>query len=128
MRVMAIRYVRDVDGARRFYQALGLTIEFASRRPRKGGPSVWTELAGSGTGSGPGANLALHQWDEEPIGGIQLSFQADEPLEQVVDRLRQSGYEPATEIVDEAFGRSFTICDPEGLLIQINENDYDLQR
>ncbi len=123
MRVMAIRYVRDVDSARRFYQTLGLTLEFASRRPRRGGPSVWTELAGSG-----GANLALHQWDEERDSGVQLSFQADEPLERVADRLRRSGYELATEIVDEAFGRSFTIRDPEGLLIQINENDYDLQR
>ncbi|MGB6456343.1 MAG: VOC family protein [Streptosporangiaceae bacterium] len=124
MRAMAIRYVRDVESARRFYLALGLTIEFASRRPRRGGSSVWTELAGSG----PGANLALHHWDEDARIEVQLSFQADEPLEQVVDRLRQNGYEPATEIVDEAFGRSFTIRDPEGLLIQINENDYELQR
>lgn len=124
MRVMAIRYVRDVNSAQRFYQALGLTLEFASRRPRRGGPSVWTELAGSG----PGANLALHQWDEELDSKVSLSFQADEPLEHVADRLRAEGYEPATEIVDEAFGRSFTIRDPEGLLIQINENDYDLQR
>ncbi|HXW45842.1 MAG TPA: VOC family protein [Streptosporangiaceae bacterium] len=124
MRVMAIRYVHDVDSARRFYQALGLTTEFASRRPRRGGPPVWTELAGSG----PGANLALHHSVEGPAGSIELSFQADEPLEQVVDRLRGSGYEPATEIVDEAFGRSFTIRDPEGLLIQVNENDHELQR
>jgi catechol 2,3-dioxygenase-like lactoylglutathione lyase family enzyme len=123
MRVMAIRYVRDVDSARQFYQALGLTLEFASRRPRRGGPSSWTELAGSG-----GPNLALHRWDEDPASRVELTFQADEPLEQVVDRLRRSGYEPATEIVDEAFGRSFTILDPEGLLIQVNENDYDLQR
>jgi predicted enzyme related to lactoylglutathione lyase len=123
MRVMAIRYVRDVENARRFYQALGLTLEFASRRPRSGGQSVWTELAGSG-----GANLALHQWDDECDNRVQLSFQADEPLERVVDRLRRSGYELATEIVDEAFGRSFTIRDPEDLLIQVNENDYDLQR
>jgi len=123
MRVMAIRYVRDVDSARQFYQALGLTLEFASRRPRRGGPSSWTELAGSG-----GANLALHHWDENLAGKVELTFQADEPLEQVVDRLRRGGYELATEIVDESFGRSFTIRDPEGLLIQINENDYDLQR
>lgn len=124
MRVMAIRYVRDVEGARRFYQTLGLTLEFASRAPRRGGPSSWTEFAGTG----PGPNLALHYWDDVPASDIELSFQADEPLEQVVDRLRRSGYEPATEIVDEAFGRSFTVRDPEGLLIQINENDYDLQR
>jgi catechol 2,3-dioxygenase-like lactoylglutathione lyase family enzyme len=125
MRVMAIRYVRDVESARRFYQTLGLTLEFASRRPRRGGQSVWTELADSGTG--PGANLALHQWNEDRAD-VQLSFQADEPLELVADRLRQGGYELATEIVDESFGRSFTIRDPEGLLIQVNENDYDLQR
>lgn len=124
MRVMAIRYVRDVESARRFYQTLGLTLEFASRTPRQGGSSVWTELAGSGAG----ANLALHQWDSDPAVDVQLSFQADGPLEHVVDRLRENGYEPATEIVDESFGRSFTIRDPEGLLIQINENDYDLQR
>jgi predicted lactoylglutathione lyase len=124
MRVMAIRYVRDVEGARRFYEALGLTLDFVSRRPRKGGAPAWTELAGSGSQ----ANLALHQWDEELANRIELSFQADELLEQVVERLREAGYEPATEIVDEAFGRSFTIRDPEGLLIQINENDYELQR
>jgi predicted enzyme related to lactoylglutathione lyase len=124
MRVMAIRYVHDVDGARQFYQALGLTLEFASRRPRRGGPSVWTELAGSG----PGANLALHHWAEKPATEVELCFQADEPLERVADRLRQNGYELTTEIVDEAFGRSFTIRDPEGLLIQVNENDYELQR
>ncbi len=124
MRVMAIRYVRDVDSAGRFYQALGLTLEFTSRTPRSGGSPVWTELAGSG----PGANLALHHWDEGPAAAVELSFQADEPLERVLDRLRQNGYQPATEIVDEAFGRSFTIRDPEGLLIQVNENDYDLQR
>jgi catechol 2,3-dioxygenase-like lactoylglutathione lyase family enzyme len=123
MRVMAIRYVRDVDAARRFYEALGLTLDFASRRPRRGGPSTWTELAGSGSQ----ANLALHRWDE-PGKEVSLAFQADEPLELVMERLRDSGYEPSTEIVDEAFGRSFTVKDPEGLLIQINENDYDLQR
>jgi hypothetical protein len=124
MRVMAIRYVRDVAAARQFYEVIGLTLDFASRRPRKGGAPVWTELAGSGSHS----NLALHQWDEGPVGRVELTFQADEPLEQVVERLREAGYEPATEIVDEAFGRSFTIHDPEGLLIQINENDYELQR
>ena len=124
MRVMAIRYVRDVDAARRFYEALGLSIDFVSRKPRRGGQPVWTELAGSE----PGGNLALHQWDEAPAHPVVLAFQTDEPLELVVERLREAGYELATEIVDEAFGRSFTIYDPEGLLIEINENDYELQR
>jgi len=117
MRAQTIRYVRDVAGAQRFYQALGLAEEFASRPPRAGGPPVWTELTG----------LALHYWADDPPAHAELCFQSAEPLEQVADRLRAAGYEPATEITDESFGRSFTIRDPEGLMIQINENDYELQ-
>ncbi len=122
MRPMTTRYVRDMDAMRRFYEALGLTHDFTSRKPRRG-PSVWTELTGD-----PGSGLALHY---DPDGGIgitaSLCFQAGEPLEGVVDRLRAAGYEPETEIADESYGRSFTIRDPEGLLIQVNENDYELQ-
>jgi catechol 2,3-dioxygenase-like lactoylglutathione lyase family enzyme len=124
MRPMTIRYVKDMDAARRFYLALGLTHDFTSRKPRRG-PSVWTELAGT-----PGAGLALHYAPEgSGIGTTtaELCFQAEEPLEDVVERLRAAGYEPETDIADESFGRSFTIRDPEGLLIQVSENDYELQ-
>ena len=122
MRAMPIRYVADMDAARRFYETLGMSHSFTSRRPRRG-PSVWTELAGSGDGG-----LALHYAPEgSGMSGAQLSFEADEPLEDVAARLRAAGYQLATEIVDESFGRSFTIRDPEGLLIQVNENDYELQ-
>jgi catechol 2,3-dioxygenase-like lactoylglutathione lyase family enzyme len=120
MRPMTIRYVKDMEAARRFYLALGLTHDFTSRKPRRG-PSVWTELAGT-----HGTGLALHY---VPEGGAtaELCFQAEEPLEDVVERLRAAGYEPETDIVDESFGRAFTIRDPEGLLIAVNENDYELQ-
>ena len=121
MRPMPIRYVRDMDAARRFYETLGMSHSFTSRQPRRG-PSVWTELAGAGGG------LALHYASEgSGMGAVQLSFQADERLENVAGRLSAAGYELETEITDESFGRSFTIRDPEGLLIQVNENDYDLQ-
>jgi len=123
MRPMTIRYVKDMDAARRFYLALGLTHDFTSRKPRRG-PSVWTELSGT-----PGTGLALHYAPED--GSInkraELCFQSEELLEDVIERLRAAGYEPETEIVDESFGRSFTVRDPEGLLIQVNENDYELQ-
>ena len=41
----------------------------------------------------------------------------------MLGRLRAAGYEPETEIVDESFGRSFQVRDPEGLLMQVNEHD-----
>lgn len=122
MRPMPIRYVRDVDAARRFYAALGMSPDFSSR-PARHGTSMWTEL------SGDGAGLALHYAaPDEPSPDIELSFEADEPLEHVVARLREAGYPPHTAIVDESFGRSFSVRDPEGLLIQVNEHDRDLQR
>lgn len=119
MTPMPIRYVRDMAAARRFYRALGLRLGFASRPPRRG-PTQWVELCG-----GEGV-LALHQ--AEPADGtppIELAF-AGEPLEAVVERLRAAGFEPATAIVDESYGRSFTVRDPEGLRIQVNEHDRAL--
>jgi predicted enzyme related to lactoylglutathione lyase len=120
---MPIRYVRDMDQARKFYEAIGLTLDFMSRKPRRGPSPVWAELSGTGGG------LALHYIpDDATMSATSLGFESDEPLEDVVERLRAAGYEPASEIVDESFGRSFTIHDPEGLLLQINENDHELQR
>lgn len=117
MKLMPIRYVRDMDEARRFYEALGLSFAMATRPPRNG-PVRWMELcAGAG-------RLALHYAPPDSAQReVELSLTATEPLEQVVARLRASGYEPATAIVDESFGRSFTVRDPEGVVIQINEPD-----
>jgi catechol 2,3-dioxygenase-like lactoylglutathione lyase family enzyme len=121
VRAMPIRYVRDMAEARRFYEALGLTHDFTSRPPRRG-PSRWTELRADTGG------LALHHVPEgTDCPEVELSFESGEPLEKVAGRLRAAGYELATQIVDESFGRSFTVRDPEGLLIQVNENDHDLQ-
>jgi len=49
---------------------------------------VWTELA-SATGG-----LALHHVTDESLGKVSLSFEAEEPLELVIERLRASGFEP----------------------------------
>jgi catechol 2,3-dioxygenase-like lactoylglutathione lyase family enzyme len=124
VKAMPIRYVRDMAAARRFYEALGLEVTFASRQPRTG-PVRWVELGGHAGG------LALHYaGDAEDAGErpIELSFESDEPLEKVVERLAAAGYPPATAIVDESFGRSFTVHDPDGLLLQVNEHDRDLLR
>jgi len=130
MRPLPIRYVVDLPAVQRFYEALGLRVGFAGRAPRRGG-SRWVELVGSS-----GAVLALHYDDELADRGdaagsggtlaVELAFEADEPLEEVVARLRRAGFEPATAIVDESYGRSFRVCDPEGLSLQINEHDRDL--
>jgi uncharacterized glyoxalase superfamily protein PhnB len=63
-----------------------------------------------------------------PGGGlaVELAFEAEEPLEDVVARLRAAGFEPVTAIVDESYGRSFRVRDPEGLSIQVNEHDRAL--
>jgi catechol 2,3-dioxygenase-like lactoylglutathione lyase family enzyme len=117
VKLMPIRYVHDMDAARRFYEALGLSFDVATRPPRTG-PSRWVELTAEV------AALALHY---VPPGAaepeVELSFAATEPLEQVVARLRVAGFEPATAIVDESFGRSFTVRDPDGVVIQVNEPD-----
>lgn len=137
MQPMPIRYVRDVPGAQRFYEALGLRVGFAGPAPRRGG-TRWVELVGAA-----GATMALHYVEAPddsaaaPAGPeeeadvaaargaptLALAFHAHEPLEEVVARLRAVGYAPTTEIVDETFGRSFTVSDPEGLTIQVNEPD-----
>lgn len=110
-----------MDSARDFYEALGLTLDFAQRPPKSGSPTHWVELAGSA------GTLALHYLPPESSARtIELAFDSDEPLEDVVDRLRTAGFEPATEITDEAHGRSFTVRDPEGLLVQVNEHDHTL--
>jgi catechol 2,3-dioxygenase-like lactoylglutathione lyase family enzyme len=122
MRVTPIRYVRDLPSAQRFYEALGLGRGFTSR-PTRHGHSMWSELeAASGA-------LALHHVPEgEHCPAVELALEATEPLEDVIARLRAAGYEPETELTDESFGLSFRVRDPEGLLIQVNKHDHDLQR
>jgi catechol 2,3-dioxygenase-like lactoylglutathione lyase family enzyme len=124
MRPLALRYVRDVAAARRFYEALGLEVDFASR-PTRHGTTTWVEMVG-----GRGA-LALHGIgpgdDPDDLPPVDLAFEAEEPLEQVVARLAAAGFAAGTAIVDESFGRSFCVRDPEGLLVQVNELDRELQ-
>lgn len=111
MKLMPIRYVRDVEAVTRFYQALGLE---PSVRQRGGG---WVELTAGG------GLLALH--DCERGGDAEVSFLATEPLEDVVARLVEAGFAP-DGIVDENFGRSVRVLDPDGVWVQINEHDEEL--
>ena len=112
MRVLPIRYCADVAASTRFYRALGLELGAATR------PGTWVELPGAA------GVLALHQAGGDP-GTCELAFEADEPLEAVVARLATAGY-PAGPILDESHGRSVRVRDPDGVPVQINENDRSL--
>ncbi|MEP7026797.1 MAG: VOC family protein [Actinomycetota bacterium] len=110
---MPIRYVADMEAAARFYTALGLVAGDGSRSGNR------AELGAAG------GMLALHSARssaaDEPGGG-ELSFEADEPLETIAGRLASAGC-VADAIVDENFGRSLRVTDPDGLVVQVNEHD-----
>lgn len=112
MRLSPIRYSPDVEALVRFYTALGLAETAASR------PGTWVELAA------PGGMLAIH-YDANQTGRCELAFETDEPLEVVVSRLVAAGFTPGP-ILDENFGRSLRVPDPDGVPVQINEHDRSL--
>jgi catechol 2,3-dioxygenase-like lactoylglutathione lyase family enzyme len=113
MRVMPIRYTTDVAASVRFYEALGLRPTAVSR------PGTWTELtATSGV-------LAVHAAGPDDAGACELAFATDEPLDAVVDRLRAAGFAPEP-VVDENFGRSTRVRDPDGVWVQVNEFEPEL--
>jgi catechol 2,3-dioxygenase-like lactoylglutathione lyase family enzyme len=113
MRVMPIRYSRDVEVAVRFYRALGLRFDAASR------PGSWAELVA------PSGSLGIHHASGDSAGTCELAFVAEEPLEEVVTRLRAAGFEPDA-MADESFGRSVRVADPDGTWVQVNEHDRTL--
>lgn len=113
MRIMPIRYARDVPASIEFYRALGLEVGCVSR------PGGWAELTGRA------GSLAVHVTDGTNAGGCELAFEADELLERVADRLSAAGFAPG-DIVDESFGRSLQVTDPDGVVVQVNEHDREL--
>jgi catechol 2,3-dioxygenase-like lactoylglutathione lyase family enzyme len=118
MRVRPIHFVPDVAEAVRFYEALGLTADAIARSGH------WVELAASG------GELGLHDAakaaDGEGRSGVALGFVADEPLEEVAARVRAAGFPPEGEIVDQEWGRSLFLRAPDGVVLQIDEQDREL--
>jgi catechol 2,3-dioxygenase-like lactoylglutathione lyase family enzyme len=113
MKVMPIRYAQDVAASTEFYRALGLEPGSVSR------PGGWSELTGSA------GMVAVHAAEGLTAGRCELCFEADEPLETVAGRLRAAGFSP-DDIVDESFGRSLQVRDPDGVLVQVNEHEREL--
>lgn len=116
MKITPIRFVRNVELSKRFYSTLGLIENEAATS------GTWAELHGSG------GHLGLHiaQPDMNGAGAVALQFSSDESLNITAQRLSDAGYTPS-DIIDETFGRFFTVMDPDGCLLQINELDEDLR-
>jgi hypothetical protein len=116
MKVMPIRYVTDLVASQRFYAALGLDPDLASRSGN------WSELVGGG------GILALHsqrQAPSSPQSMLELCFVTEEPLEALAARLDSESIDHRG-IVDENFGRLLRVTDPDGMVIQVNEHDPEL--
>lgn len=118
MRVRPIHFVPDVSEAVRFYEAVGLRAEVRSRSGH------WIELTAAG------GELALHDAalaaDGQGRHGLALNFVTDEPLEAVERRLREAGFPPDGRIVDQEWGRSLSVQAPDGIVVQIDEQDREL--
>jgi catechol 2,3-dioxygenase-like lactoylglutathione lyase family enzyme len=117
MLLMPMVYVSSLPRSIEFYRLLGLQLTVEARS------GDWAELR---LGD---AVLALHATDHLPATGrqrVELCFASREPLGDVVDRLAASGVPIERPIVDESFGRTVIVRDPDGLLIQIGELDPEL--
>ncbi|PAK93057.1 VOC family protein [Brevibacterium casei] len=113
MKIMPLRYTKDVEASARFYRSLGLDSGPASRA---GG---WVEMPAHA------GMLAIHAAGDEEHGACELAFETDEPLEDVAERMRGAGYESGP-VIDENYGRSVRVLDPDGVWVQINQYDRDL--
>ncbi|WP_406309186.1 VOC family protein [Streptomyces sp. NBC_00623] len=111
--VLPIRYVADVAASRHFYAGLGLIFQ------PDVSVDVWAQLAADAGAVGI-HDAAVSQG--RPPGTTELGFATDERLEDIAERLARSGYD--YDLVDENFGRSVRVTDPDGVVLQIQEIDH----
>ena len=118
-RVRPVRFTNDVAAMRRFLEAVGLEARIASEN---GG---WVDFTMASTGM-----AALHEAagaaTAYQAGQTSLSFEADEPLEPLLDRLHAAGFTDA-HIIDEAYGRTLFVTDPDGVWVAIDGAQTDLR-
>ncbi|MEA2002205.1 MAG: VOC family protein [Actinomycetota bacterium] len=112
MKLMPLVYVTDMDRAVGFYSKLLPASTIVTASP------YWTELQVGG------ASLALHlsEMVDHAGDGVGVSLDAATSLEYVIAQLNEAGIATKGEICAQPFGRSVTIEDPDGLVIQINEH------
>lgn len=112
MKLTPLVYVTDMDNSIEFYTRLLPEATIVSSSP------YWTELQ---VGE---ATLALHFAEsvEHAGDGMGLGVDSSASLEDIVAQLEAAGITSAGEICAQPFGRSVTVTDPDGLVIQINEH------
>jgi uncharacterized glyoxalase superfamily protein PhnB len=112
MKLVPLVYVTDMERAIGFYAKLLPASSVVTSSP------YWTEL------NVGGSTLALHLAENvtHANDGMGLGLDAATSLEDVVAALTAAGIEPSSEICAQPFGRSVTVTDPDGLVIQINEH------
>ncbi|MDX2343526.1 MAG: VOC family protein [Acidimicrobiia bacterium] len=112
MKLLPLVYVTDMDRSVDFYSKLLPASSIVTTSP------YWTEMQ---VGN---ASLALHisELVDHANDGMGLGLDAATPLEDVVVHLNEVGIRTAGEICAQPFGRSVTVADPDGLVIQINEH------
>ena len=118
MRVRPVRFTNDVAEMRRFLEALGLNARIAA----DGGG--WVDFTTGSPGLAALHDAATAQTGYQ-AGQTTLSFEADEPLEPLQERLAQAGFTDA-HIVDEAYGRTLFVTDPDGVWVAIDGVQTDL--
>lgn len=117
MRVRPVRFTDDVAAMRRFLEAMGLRARITS----DGGG--WVDLtAAAGL---VGLHDAASSATGTAAGVTTLSFESEEPLEILLDRLHAAGFADA-HIVDEAYGRVLVVTDPDGVEVHVDEVMSDL--
>lgn len=114
---MTIRYVKDIDASKRFYEDLGLALDADSSF------SVWAQF--NADAGALGLHDAAASKGKAP-GSAELALGTDERLEAVAARLDAKGF--SYEICGEDFGRSLRVVDPDGVTVQIQEIDYSLAK
>lgn len=118
--VTAVRYSSDFDSDREFFTKLGFVEE-------EGGSEWWVSLTAPG-----GGTVGLHKPSEgdavarpnehNPIGAValaDLSFTTTHPLEDLLARLTEAGYE--AKIDEGETLRAVHVVDPDGKTVQIHE-------
>jgi hypothetical protein len=118
MKVRPVRFTNDVAAMRRFLEALGLKPRIASD---SGG---WVDFTTEESG-GAALHDAAMATSGHAAGETSLSFESAEPLEAVRDRLHAAGFTDA-HVIDEAYGRSLQVTDPDGVPVTIDAVQEDL--